>query len=119
MPSSRTEHAHALALARALALALAVRAKSSTYFSLEIFMNTTLRSNATTRAHTLGIADWIALVLMIVGAINWGLVGAFGFDLVAAIFGEMSMASRIVYVLVGLAGLYGLSIPMRVAPRVR
>jgi uncharacterized membrane protein YuzA (DUF378 family) len=82
-------------------------------------MNTTLRSNATTEVRALGIADWIALVLMIVGAINWGLVGAFRFDLVAALFGEMSMASRIVYVLVGLAGLYGLSIPMRLVPRVR
>jgi uncharacterized membrane protein YuzA (DUF378 family) len=82
-------------------------------------MSTTLRSNATTRAHTLSVADWIALVLMIVGAINWGLVGAFNFNLVAAILGDQTMASRIVYVLVGLAGLYGLSMPMRVAPRVR
>ena len=82
-------------------------------------MNTTLRSNATTDARALGVVDWIALVLMIVGAINWGLVGAFQFDLVAALLGDMSMASRIVYVLVGLAGLYGLSIPMRVGPRVR
>jgi uncharacterized membrane protein YuzA (DUF378 family) len=82
-------------------------------------MSTTLRSNATTEAHALGIADWIALVLMIVGAINWGLVGAFGFDLVAAIFGDMTTASRAVYVLVGLAGLYGISIPLRVAPRER
>ena len=48
----------------------------------------------------------IALVLVIVGALNWGLVGAFGFDLVAALFGEMSALSRLVYVLVGLAGLY-------------
>ena len=79
-------------------------------------MSTTLRNDALTR-RSLGIADWIALVLMIVGAINWGLVGAFNFDLVAAIFGEMSMASRIVYVLVGLAGLYGLTMPMRLVPR--
>ncbi|MEZ2299232.1 DUF378 domain-containing protein [Variovorax sp. RCC_210] len=82
-------------------------------------MSTTLRSNATTETQALGIADWIALVLMIVGAINWGLVGAFGFDLVAAIFGDMTTASRAVYVLVGLAGLYGISIPLRVAPRER
>ena len=57
--------------------------------------------------------DWIAWVLAIVGAINWGLVGAFQFDLVAAIFGNMTAASRIVYVLVGLAGLYCISIPLR------
>jgi uncharacterized protein len=55
------------------------------------------------RLSTLG---WIAFILVIVGALNWGLVGAFDFDLVAAIFGEMSAVSRIVYVLVGLAALY-------------
>jgi hypothetical protein len=49
---------------------------------------------------------WIALVLTIVGALNWGLVGLFQFDLVAAIFGGAeTMLARIVYALVGLAGL--------------
>lgn len=52
------------------------------------------------------IMDWIALVLVIVGGLNWGLVGAFGFDLVATIFGSMSPLARIVYVLVGLAAVY-------------
>lgn len=61
----------------------------------------------------LAVADWIAFVLMIVGAVNWGLVGAFGLDLVALLFGEMTMASRVVYILVGIAGLYGLTMPMR------
>ena len=51
--------------------------------------------------------DRIALVLVIIGAINWGLVGLFQFDLVAALFGGQSATlSRIVYVIVGLAGLY-------------
>jgi hypothetical protein len=50
--------------------------------------------------------DWIALILVIVGGLNWALVGLFGFDLVAAIFGNMSMVSRIVYVLVGLSAIY-------------
>jgi uncharacterized membrane protein YuzA (DUF378 family) len=50
--------------------------------------------------------DWLALVLVIVGGLNWGLVGLFNFDLVAAIFGAMSALSRIVYILVGLAALY-------------
>ena len=45
----------------------------------------------------------VTLVLLIVGGLNWGLVGLFGFDLVATIFGEMSMLSRIVYVLVGVS----------------
>ena len=48
----------------------------------------------------------VTLVLLIVGGLNWGLVGAFDFDLVAAIFGDMSPLSRIVYVLVGLAAIY-------------
>jgi len=47
----------------------------------------------------------VAFILVIIGALNWGLVGLFAFDLVAAIFGEMSVASRIVYTLVGLSAL--------------
>lgn len=55
--------------------------------------------------------DWIALTLIIIGALNWGLIGFFQFDLVATLFGGMtSWLSRIVYALVGLAGLYGLSL---------
>lgn len=49
-----------------------------------------------------------ALALVIIGALNWLLVGVFHFDLVAAIFGQMSVLSRIVYVVVGLAGIYSL-----------
>jgi len=50
--------------------------------------------------------DWVAGALVIIGALNWGLVGAAQFDLVAAIFGAGTVAARIVYVLVGLAGVY-------------
>lgn len=50
--------------------------------------------------------DWIAIVLTIVGAVNWGLIGLFSFDLVAFLFGTMTMLSRIVYTLVGISGLY-------------
>jgi uncharacterized membrane protein YuzA (DUF378 family) len=53
--------------------------------------------------------DTICLVLVIIGAINWGLIGLFGFNLVDAIFGTMSMISRIIYVLVGIAGLWSIS----------
>lgn len=53
--------------------------------------------------------DYIALVVVIIGAINWGLIGFLGFDLVKAIFGDMSILSRIVYAVVGIAGLYALS----------
>lgn len=59
--------------------------------------------------------DWIAMVLMIVGGLNWGLVGAADFDLVAALFGEMSTLSRAVYLLVGLAALYGLFMLVKMA----
>jgi uncharacterized membrane protein YuzA (DUF378 family) len=48
----------------------------------------------------------ITLVLLIVGGLNWGLVGLFNFDLVIALFGEMSPLSRIVYTLVGLSALW-------------
>ena len=49
---------------------------------------------------------WMAVIVLIVGGLNWLLVGAFNFDLVATLFGEMSSLSRIVYVLVGLAAIY-------------
>lgn len=49
---------------------------------------------------------WVAIVLVVIGALNWGLVGLFDFNLVAAIFGEQSLLSRIVYVLVALSGIY-------------
>ena len=50
--------------------------------------------------------DYIILVLIIVGAVNWGLIGFFQFDLVRVIFGNMSLFSRIIYAVVGLSGLY-------------
>lgn len=55
----------------------------------------------------LNALDWVALALLVIGGINWGLVGLFQFDLVATIFGgAASIISRIVYVLVGLSALY-------------
>mgnify|MGYP000109748371 CR=1 FL=1 len=56
------------------------------------------------------IIDKIALVLVIIGAINWGLIGLFQFDLVATLFGAMSILSRIVYGLVGLSGLWAIKL---------
>lgn len=53
--------------------------------------------------------DYIALALVVIGAVNWGLIGFFGFDLVRVLFGDMSLLSRIVYALVGVCGLYALS----------
>ena len=54
------------------------------------------------------VLNTVTLVLLIVGGLNWGLVGLLGFDLVAAIFGEMSPLSRLVYSLVGLSALWQL-----------
>lgn len=56
------------------------------------------------------VIDKIALVLIIIGAINWGLIGFLNFDLVATIFGDMSVVSRIVYALVGISGLWGIKL---------
>jgi uncharacterized protein len=57
------------------------------------------------------IMDIVSLVLVVVGAINWLLVGLFQFDLVAAIFGgQASIWARIIYSLVGLAGIWCLSL---------
>lgn len=54
------------------------------------------------------VLDIIALILVIIGAINWGLIGLFNFNLVDTIFGVMSIVSRIIYTLVGIAGLYSI-----------
>lgn len=67
-------------------------------------------SHARPRSSALSVLSIVALVLLIVGGLNWALVGLFNFDLVAAIFGDMTTLSRIVYVLVGLAALYALSL---------
>lgn len=50
--------------------------------------------------------DCTALTIAIIGAVNWGLIGLFSLDLVALIFGNMSLISRIIYALVGISGLY-------------
>jgi uncharacterized protein len=68
----------------------------------------------TSSTRNLGIA---ALALAIIGALNWLLVGLFRFNLVSAIFGDMSTLSRIVYVIVGLAGLYLIASARTFLPR--
>ncbi len=50
--------------------------------------------------------NWVTFILVVIGGINWGLVGFFGFDLVAAIFGDASFLSRLIYDLVGLSAIY-------------
>ncbi|QLY81732.1 DUF378 domain-containing protein [Clostridium intestinale] len=53
--------------------------------------------------------DTLALILVIIGAVNWGLIGFFNFDLVASLFGDMSAVSRVIYAIVGICGLYAIS----------
>ena len=60
------------------------------------------------------VIDKIALVLAIIGVLNWGSIGLFGFDVVAFLCGgQMAMVSRIIYALVGLAGLWCISLLFR------
>ena len=59
-------------------------------------------------ARRMNAIDWIAMTLLIIGGLNWGLMGLFNIDLVASLFGQMSGVSRIIYVLVGLSALYSI-----------
>ena len=60
------------------------------------------------------VMDKIALLLVIIGAVNWGLIGIFQFDLVASLFGgQAAVVSRIIYTLVGAAGLWCISLLFR------
>ena len=56
------------------------------------------------------VIDTIALLLVIIGAINWGLIGIFNFNLVDTIFGTMSAISKIIYTLVGLFGIWSIKL---------
>lgn len=60
--------------------------------------------------------DWVAMVLLIIGGLNWALVGLFDIDLVARIFGVMTTASRGVYVLVGVAAIYSIYLCVKKLP---
>lgn len=61
--------------------------------------------------------NMIALILVIIGALNWGSIGLFGIDIVASLFGgQMSVISRIIFTLVGLAGLWSISFFFKDSP---
>ncbi|MCI8509708.1 MAG: DUF378 domain-containing protein [Lachnospiraceae bacterium] len=53
--------------------------------------------------------DYTILTVVLIGAINWGLIGFFDFDLVSTLFGQMSLLTRIIYAVVGIGGLYAIS----------
>ena len=63
------------------------------------------------------VLDNILLALIVIGAINWGLIGFFRFDLIAFILGNMTWVSRILYALVGIGGLYMISVFGRIRSR--
>src|SRR5215207_8146026 len=71
--------------------------------SMETIMTTAVDRSSNTAASTIG---WIAFALLVIGGLNWGLIGLFDFDLVAALFGEMSPLSRAIYTLVGISAVY-------------
>lgn len=52
------------------------------------------------------VLSWIALILLLIGGLNWGMVGLFDIDVISAIFGYKSAISRIIFILVGLAAIY-------------
>ena len=62
--------------------------------------------------------DYTALTVAVIGAVNWGLIGFFRFDLVALIFGNMTWLSRIIYGIVGICGLYLISLYGRISDHV-
>lgn len=67
-----------------------------------------IRSTTVVPAKRMSAFDWIPMLLLIVGGVNWGLVGLFDFDLVAYLFGAQTGLSRVVYTLVGLSALYAI-----------
>lgn len=56
------------------------------------------------------VIDNIALILVIIGAIVWGLIGIFNFNLVEVLFGNMTIISRIIYILVGISGVWSIKL---------
>jgi uncharacterized membrane protein YuzA (DUF378 family) len=74
------------------------------------------RASSKSSSGTLNAVDWIAMVLLIVGGINWGLIGLFGFDLVIALFGETQI-SGLVYTLVGISALWCIYTMTKLAAR--
>lgn len=78
-------------------------------------MDRTTTAPAAARTHSTSVLGTVAMILLIVGGLNWGLVGLFNFDLVAAIFGAGSVLSRVVYVVVGLSALYAIFLTPRLS----
>lgn len=65
----------------------------------------------------LNLVDWVCLTLVIIGGINWGLVGLFNMNLVALLFGNMSTLSKLVYSIVGIASVYLIFTAIKISNR--
>lgn len=61
------------------------------------------------KEHIMKGLDYTVLTIVLIGSINWGLIGFFDFDLVSTLFGQMSLLTRIIYAVVGIGGLYAIS----------
>jgi uncharacterized membrane protein YuzA (DUF378 family) len=59
-------------------------------------------------AKNLNALDWVAMALITIGGLNWGLMGLFDIDFVASIFGQMSALTRVIYTLIGVSALYSI-----------
>lgn len=68
-----------------------------------------------TNSSALTALDWVAMALLIIGGLNWGLMGLMNIDLVAAVFGEMTEAARVTYIIVGLSALYAIYLCFRLS----
>lgn len=64
-------------------------------------------------------ADLVALILLVIGGLNWGLIGLLGFNLVDAIFGTGSLIAQIIYIIVGLAALYTLMVIYKISNKLQ
>lgn len=58
------------------------------------------------RMKKMNVLDWVALIILALGGLNWGLVGLFEYDIIANVFGDLSTVSKAIYVLVGAAAVY-------------
>lgn len=74
------------------------------------------RSNSSHKS-AMSALDWIAMTLLIIGGLNWAVVGLFNVDVVASLFGIQSPATRLIYVLVGIAALYSIYLGAKMSRR--
>jgi uncharacterized membrane protein YuzA (DUF378 family) len=75
------------------------------------------RTASSTRVSRMTTLDYAAMALLIIGGLNWAMVGLFGVDVVASLFGVQSPGTRLVYLLVGIAALYSIYLAVKMANR--